>query len=85
MQECFDKSVENRQPLHNFGSLLSMGKGSVLQLAIRIVEHQFEKVHNYSAATDSRVAVRFRDWQVKHNPTFLAGWKLQLHDFYKRA
>ena len=44
MQECFNLCVRERQPLHGFGSLLRLGKGSELQLAIRMVEPQFDQV-----------------------------------------
>ncbi len=44
MQECFNLCVRDRSPLHGFGSLLRLGKGSELQLAIRMVEPQFDQV-----------------------------------------
>jgi hypothetical protein len=51
MQECFNLCVRERRPLHGFGSLLRLGKGSELQLAIRMVEPQFDQVACTSCAS----------------------------------
>ncbi len=44
MEGCFERCVAQRRPLEGFGALLSLGKGSALQLAIRMAESQFDQV-----------------------------------------